>query len=245
MQPSFRRKESMVKHQQRDHKQEANPNGINGGSSDLDYHEAPPDRQSSSMACSPRDMFPMLAAADFYGAVYHAPSYTDSKAQIDGYRHGLFTTIHHEYHEPAVPERQTHGQLDLPAGGLSQPTYYVIGQENDILAAAASASPFYCHEYYSVEPYIEDMPYPTSEVSTSIQSSPGTSPTTSVPSPTVQDGFYAYQPTQHYTAQLPQVIVSGPQDMLAEVEDFYRLSLCPQQEQWTRYGPPVEGTTTG
>lgn len=222
------------------HEQEENPKYINDGSSAFGCQKSHPDLKHSSMAGSPRCTIATLPV-DSLGAMHHAPSYVDSKAEIDSHQLGFSTTIPYEYHEAAVSEQQADARLIPAAGAMSQPACYVIGQENEVLAAAVSLSPVRCHQNYPVEPYIEEVPYLTSETSTSIQSSPGTFLNASFHNPMDHNGFYTHQLTQYYASQIPQLMVFGS----PEITSFYALPFDPQQEQWTRFGPPVGRITTG
>ncbi|EKJ74805.1 hypothetical protein NXS19_001834 [Fusarium pseudograminearum] len=271
---SFCRKTTMVKHQRRSHQQGMNPNDIDDCSSDSDDDESPSTPQHSSMTWSPHDMVSMGQTAP-NGSLHRASSYADFESQVHGHhmpahyahRHGIPTTVPHEYHGHTVPDQHAHVQLVHRAAAIPRQTYYVTEQGNPGVATMTSSLPPHYHLSQHVERPAMEMPYSAPGIPTSIQSSPSTFSATSVPSPMVQDGFYAHQPTtqaaytaaetqpamvqyhhpiQHHMAQAQQQpVVSQPQHMSTTTEHYPPPSAHPQQEQWSNYDPPIEVTTIG
>lgn len=273
MELSFCRKTTMVKHQRRSHQQGMNPNDIDDCSSDSDDDESPSTPQHSSMTWSPHDMVSMGQTAP-NGSLHRASSYADFESQVHGHhmpahyahRHGIPTTVPHEYHGHTVPDQHAHVQLVHRAAAIPRQAYYVTEQGNPGVATMTSSLPPHYHLSQHVERPALEMPYSAPGIPTSIQSSPSTFSATSVPSPMVQDGFYAHQPTtqaaytaaeaqpamvqyhhpvQHHMAQAQQPVVSQPQHMPATTEHYPPPSAHPQQEQWSNYDPPIEVTTIG
>ncbi|KAH7179664.1 uncharacterized protein B0J16DRAFT_174784 [Fusarium flagelliforme] len=267
---SFCRKTTMVKHQRRSHQQGMNPNDIDDCSSDSDDDESPSTPQHSSMTWSPHDMVAMGQPVP-NGSLHRASSYADFESQVHGrhipphygHRHGVPA---HEYHGPPVPDQQhAHVQLVHRTSAMPRQAYYVTEQGNPGVATMTSSLPAHYHISQQVERPAMEM-YSTSGVPTSIQSSPSTFSATSVPSPMVQDGFYAHQPAaqpsysaaesqpgmvqyhqpiQHHMAHPQQPVVSQSQHMPATTEHYPPPSAHPQQEQWSHYDPPIEVTTIG
>ncbi|KAL4727378.1 hypothetical protein ACLX1H_006290 [Fusarium chlamydosporum] len=239
---------------------------------DSDDDESPSTPQHSSMTWSPHDMVSMGQAPN--GALHRAASYADFESQVHGHhmppqyghRQGIPATVPHEYHGPTVPEPHAHVQLVHRSAAMPRQAYYVTEQGNPGVATMTSSLPAHYHLSQQVERPAMEMPYSTPGIPTSIQSSPSTFSATSVPSPMVQDGFYAHQPApqpayttaeaqpamvqyhqpiQHHMAQPQQAVVSQPQHMSATTEHYHAPPSHPQQEQWSHYDPPIEVTTIG
>ncbi|KAG8664330.1 hypothetical protein FPOAC2_14035 [Fusarium poae] len=161
------------------------------------------------------------------------------------HRRGIPTTVPHEYHGHTVPDQHAHVQLVHRATAIPRQAYYVTEQGDPGVATMTSSLPAHYHLSQQVERPPMEMPYSAAGIPTSIQSSPSTFSATSVPSPMVQDGFYAHQPAtqpaytaaetqpamvqyhqpiQNHMAQPQQPVVSQPQHMPATPEDYCRPS---------------------
>ncbi|KAF5022377.1 hypothetical protein F66182_5578 [Fusarium sp. NRRL 66182] len=262
----------MVKHQRRSHQQGMNPNDMDDLSSDSDDDESPSTPQHSAMTWSPHAMISMNQAVS-NGSLHRASSYADFESQVHahqmphqyGNRQGISASIPHEYHGPPVPEQHAHVQILHRATNMPRQAYYVTEQGNPGVATMTTT----VQPHYQLSQQVErspiDLPYP-SGVPTSIQSSPSTFSTTSVPSPMVQEGYYAHQsgnqpayttaepqpamiqyhhPIQHHMAQPQQQVVSPAQHIHTPTAEHYPPPAHPQQEQWPHYDPPIEVTTIG
>ncbi|KAF4973757.1 hypothetical protein FSARC_65 [Fusarium sarcochroum] len=262
----------MVKHQRRSHQQGMNPNEIDDCSSDSEDDESPSTPQHSSMTWSPHDMVSMNQAIP-NGPLHRSSSYADVESQVHahhmpqqyGNRQGL--NVPHEYHGPPVSEQHPHVQLVHRTTNMPRQAYYVTEQGNPGVATMTSTVPPHYQLAQQVERPHMELPYSTSGIATSIQSSPSTFSATSVPSPMVQEGFYAHQPgnqpayttaetqpamiqyhqpMQHHMAQPQQPVVSQAQHIHTPTTEHYAHAPAhPQQEQWSHYDPPIEVTTIG
>ncbi|CAJ0552904.1 Ff.00g009820.m01.CDS01 [Fusarium sp. VM40] len=274
MRPSFCRKTTMVKHQRRSHQQGMNPNDIDDCSSDSDSDESPSTPQHSSMTWSPHDMVHMNHVPP-NGSLHRASSYADFESQVHNHHHmpqgygprqGIPASVPHEYRGSPVPEQHPHVQLVHRASTMPRQAYYVTEQGNPGVATMINAVPPHYQLSQQVQRPAIELPYSTSGIATSIQSSPSTFSVTSVPSPMVPEGFYGHQPgsqpaysaaesqpamiqyhqpVQHHMAQPHQPVVSQAQHIPATTEHYPPPPVHSQQEHWPHYDPPIEVTTIG
>ncbi|RYC79039.1 hypothetical protein BFJ63_vAg18083 [Fusarium oxysporum f. sp. narcissi] len=183
-----------------------------------------------------------------------------------GNQRGFSASVPHEYHGSPVPEQFTPVQLVHRAAAMTQQVYYVTEAGNSGVATMASTVPSYYQLSQQVERHPMEIPYSALGIATSIQSSPSTVSATSVPSPTIPEGFYAHQPgsqpaytaaesqpamieyqqpIQHHMAQPQQPMVSQLQYIPATTAYYAPPPAHPQQEQWPYYDQPIEVTTIG
>ncbi|KAM5357016.1 hypothetical protein ACJZ2D_016697 [Fusarium nematophilum] len=267
---SFCRKTTMVKHQRRSHQQGMNPNDIlDDCSSDSDDDEPPSTPQHSAMTWSPQDMVPMNQAMP-QGSLHRSASYADFE-QVHGLPHeysnrqGIPSNVQ-EFHGQPMPDHHAGVPMLHRTTNMPRQTYYVTDQGNPGVATMNAVQPHYQLSQPVERPPLE-LPYPASGIATSIQSSPSAFSATSVPSPMVQEGFYAPQPAnppgytatapqqsmiqyqqsiQHPMNQSQQPVTSQAQQMHAPPADHYpQPPAQAQQEQWSHYDPPIEVTTIG
>ncbi|KAK7419176.1 hypothetical protein QQX98_003516 [Neonectria punicea] len=275
----------MVKHQRRSHQQGLNPNEImDDYSSDSDSDESPSTPQTSTMTWSSQDMIPVNSSIQ-QGALHRASSFHEFGQQMHTYpiqqpqqyvgRHTITSSVPPEFHPQAVAEQQTGMHMLHRTASIPRQGYYVTDQSNPGIATL-NTNPIQ-HQYQlaqqqQVDRSSMEIPYPTSGIAPSIQSSPSTFSAASVQSPLMQDGFYAHQqhhPTPYalqaaspvdshhsmppYTqsihqamAQAQQPVTSQPQQNQTPTTENYHQSTIPSQEEhWPQYQPPMEVTTIG
>ncbi|KAK7427512.1 hypothetical protein QQZ08_005954 [Neonectria magnoliae] len=275
----------MVKHQRRSHQQGLNPNEImDDYSSDSDSDESPSTPQTSTMTWSSQDMIPVNSSIQ-QGSLHRASSFPEFGQQMHTYpiqqpqqyvgRHTITSNVPPEFHPQAVAEQQTGMHMLHRTASIPRQGYYVTDQSNPGIATL-NTNPIQ-HQYQlaqqqQVDRSSMEMPYPTSGIAPSIQSSPSTFSAASVQSPLMQDGFYAHQqhhPTPYalqaaspvdshhsmptYTqsihqamAQAQQPVTSQPQqNQTPTTENYHQSAIQPQEEHWPQYQPPMEVTTIG
>ncbi|KAF4979709.1 hypothetical protein FZEAL_4137 [Fusarium zealandicum] len=272
---SFCRKTTMVKHQRRSHQQGMNPNDIlDDYSSDSEDDEPPSTPQHSAMAWSPQDMIPMNQSIP-HGSLHRSSSYADFEQQAHGHnlpqqyssRQGVTSNAPPEFHGQSMSEHHANVQMLHRTSSMSRQAYYLTDQGNPGVATMANPMQPHYHLSQQVERPPLELSYPASGVATSIQSSPSAFSATSVPSPMIQEGFYAHQPAntpaytpadsqqnmihyhqpiQHSMSQSQQTVSAHEPQIHASVADHYHQPPAqPQQEQWSHYDPPIEVTTIG
>ncbi|KAG7001793.1 hypothetical protein FOFC_20925 [Fusarium oxysporum] len=242
---------TLARHRWRLHQQEMSPND----SSDSDDDGSPSTPQ-----------LPMNQG-DSNGPLHRASSYADFESQVHGYhipqhrdnRQGIPASVPHEYHGTPVPDQYTPVQPVHRATTMTQEVYYVTEAENPGVATMTNTVPPHYQLSQQGERPPMEIPYSALGTAMSVQSSPSTVSATSVPSPTIPEGFYAHQPGSQpaYTAAesqpamieyqqlIQQPMVSQLQYIPATTRYYAPPPAHSQQEQWPYYHPPIEVTTTG
>ncbi|KAF9773698.1 hypothetical protein IL306_008443, partial [Fusarium sp. DS 682] len=178
-----------------------NPNDIDDCSSDSHDDEPPSTPQHSSMTSSPHEMVSTDQGAP-NGSLNRASSYADFESQVHGHhmpqhydnRQGIPANVPHGYHGTPVPEQHTYVQLAHRAATMPRQAYSVTEAGNPGVATMTSTVPAHDQLSQQVERPSMELPYSVPGIVTSIRSSPSTVPATSVPSPTIPEGFYPHQP---------------------------------------------------
>lgn len=206
--------------------------------------------------------------------MHRAASFADFGQASNGFQfqqqygqRGDTSTGVHEFHDNQGAEQYHPAQMLHRTPSMPQHPYYVTEQSNPGIATMNTNH--VQHTYHQVpRQQIErptlDIPYPTTRIAASIQSSPSSFSAASGRSPSMQEGIYPHQPTQTATYALhaaspidsqqsvmqytPQIQVSHqPQHAVSEpptTEHYPQPVSQPEAEPWY-YQPPVEVATIG
>ncbi|KAH7205063.1 hypothetical protein BKA60DRAFT_611920 [Fusarium oxysporum] len=272
---SFCRKATMVEHQRRSHQYGMNPDGVlHDCSSDSEDDEPPLTPQHSSMTWSPRDIVSMEQAIS-HGPLHRATSYADFGQQFHGQhmsqqyvnRQGIPLNAPQEFHGQPMPDYYVGAPTLRWTTTMPCQVYYVTKQGNPGALTMTNAAQYHYRLPRQVERPPIELPYSTSAIATSIQSSPRTFSVTSVSSPIAQECFYAYlpgnqpeyvqadpqqsivqyqHPMQHLMSQSQPPVASQAQPLHVHSADHPpQESGQAQLEQWSTNDPPIEVTTIG
>ncbi|KAF9764710.1 hypothetical protein IL306_002734 [Fusarium sp. DS 682] len=265
----------MVEHQRRSHQYGMNPNDIlYDCSSDSEDDKPPLTPQHSLMTWSPCDIVSMEQAIS-HGPLHRATSYADFGQQVHGQhmsqqyvnRQGIPSNAPQEFHGQPIPDYYVGAPTLRLTTTMPCQMYYVTEQGNPGVVTMTNAAQRYYRLPRQVESPPIELPYSTSAIATSIQSSPGTFSVTSVSSPIAQECFYAYlpgnqpeyvqadpqqsvvqhqHPMQHLMSQSQPPVDSQAQPLHPPAADHPpQKSAQAQLEQWSTNDPPIEVTTIG
>lgn len=179
-----------------------------------------------------------------------------------------------EYHGPPVPEQAHQAQMLHRTPSMPQ-HYYIVEHHNPGIATMNPhpvQAPYQIPHQQIPRQHVEqravvEIPY---QAPGTIQSSPSNFSAASGRSPSMQEGFYAHQPThtatyalhsasqpeqQQQMAQYPDAVpqhMSQSQQQIPAVqhqpptpEPYREPEPQPEPEPWYQYQPPVEVTTIG
>lgn len=268
----------MVKHQRRSHQQGSNPNDpLEDCSSDSDDDESPFTPQQTALTWSPQDM----ASVD-HGIHDHALQRAASYPEFDQHaqeqhlpqqyenRHVIAPNMVPSYHGQQMPEQ--HVQIVHRPTSVSRQAYYVTEPVNNGPIAMNSTLQSHYQLPQQVERPTIEFPYSNTDITTSIQSSPSAFSAESVPSPMIQEGFYAHHPSNAATYPLSSTPAVDTQQSMASYHPsmqhdmrhnqqtvashtpqahtpvhipYSHQNTQSQQEQWPQYDPVIEVTTIG
>jgi hypothetical protein len=260
----------MVEHQRRSHQQRMSPNDIlHDYSLDSEADEPPLTPQHSAMTWSPRDIISMEQATP-HVPLHHATSYADFEQQVHDQhisqqyanRQGIPSNAPKEFHDQLIPDYYAAAPTPRRTTTIPCQIYRVTERGNLGVVTISNHTQTHHQLLQQVEIPPMELPYSTSAIATSIQSSPGTFSATSVSSPIVQECLYAYppgnqpeyatdsqqsiiqyqHPMQHFMSQSQEPVTSQAQPIYAPTANH---SPRDQQEQWSNYVLPLEVTTSG
>ncbi|EXK24444.1 KRAB domain-containing zinc finger protein [Fusarium oxysporum f. sp. melonis 26406] len=272
---SFCRKATMVEHQRRSNQYGMDPNDIlYDCSSDSEDDEPPLTPQHSSMTWSPRDIVSMEQAIS-NGPLHRATSYADFGQQVHGQhmsqqyvnRQGIPSNAPQEFHCQPIPDYYVGAPTLHRTTTMPCQMYYVTEQGNPGVVTMTNAAQRHYRLPRQVERPPVELPYSTSAIATSIQSSPRNLSVTSVSSPVAQECFFTYlpgnqpeyvqadlqhsivqyqHPMQHLMSQSQPPVASQAHPLHAPAADHPpQKSAQAQLEQWSTNDPPIEVTTIG